>query len=475
MAGTSNNEKSNVFKDFDFIKAWIKVISQYTDANPELIEATGLYLLSTLIGHKAWINSVPDINPFAEKPEETGLKLNIYTLIIGRTARSRKSTVIKKVEEFIKRVKPEILMPRLMTPEALKDELEIRKEGSYSWGTWIVDEVAELYELARKKDYMASMQSLLQILYDGAGYSASTITRGKVLTGKVYFTFLGASTEILVLNKLIRDEDFVHGFLGRFIIIYDKGTRNRRPRRFETPKRDPMAMEIVEWALNLLSIKKFIILQPTPEAEELINEIESKNDEEISKLTNLYLFISPETKMKYLLGLYCSRLTTNLLKLAGLYRISRLALEDLKRMQSLDDPNIKITVDDILENPSILDELRQEIIFIEKQDVERAWKFLSKIVVPSVEEIVKLMHAETLNFEIQVSTVKVIIKKYGTEIDGYPAIDRTTLYKKWFNVTKLPSEYLEKVLKHLRAEGSIREITRKTSGRPKTFYVLKEE
>ncbi len=434
--------------DFDFIGKWVELLDKFTDANRELKEAAGLFALSSLVGHKAIIPCPSSSRPFSEVEEGTGTKmgkrLNLWFLIIGRSRWSRKTTVANLTRDFLSAtLGHNYLLTTVSTPEALIDELA---ENTTSFGchkAWIIDEFAIILE-ARRKDYMAEFEGILQKLYDGDTFSRRTRSRGRVTVKDPYFTVFACTTPYSIEKRLLDESMFVHGFLNRFLIIWDEGTRNPIPigehlKQSITDYRD-IVEELIRSGRLYTSTSSVITLGVSSEVLKLLSEIEARAEE--------------RGKDDEIINLYLGNMTDFLLKLSGLYRLSRLKPSDLSG----------------------------RIVVVEEEDFKRARNFM-KHVLRSVEKLRFEMKLQTSvrprsgDIKSMVDTVSFIVTKHGERTsDGCYVITRERLYRLWNGITHRGREDLDKVLDEMRELGLLldeSELSTSTRGRKRRVYTFK--
>ena len=422
----------------DFVETWVEVLSECTDANRELLEASGLLALSTVVNNVV-IPVSTDIRPFSSS-ENVGKKLNLWFLVIGRTRVSRKTTIMKFIEDFIyNNLGPEYLCSYIATPEALVEELSLNTHR-----VWLVDEFAIPLEMCSKKDYMAAFQGILQKLYDGTSFTWRTRGRGLVKIENPYFTVWASTTPFSVKEKLINEKMFIHGFLNRFIILWDEGTRQLVPigkRMLRNGILSISNIKEIQEITHKLRKKDIMTIWYDGETLELLNEFDSKVHEQIKTLDNEVILA------------YYGNLTDFILKLSALYRIARITEK----------------------------ELDSSTIIARKEDFRKAYNFIKAIVLPSFEKLKQEMKltktavsAKVEKIEDLVDIVWSVVKKYGKKQDDYYVIDRTTLYRKFYKETNgYDAETLTKVLNTLINMEFVEKRIEKTKGRPKIVYYFK--
>jgi len=438
---------------WDFVETWIRVLDKKTDANRPLKEAAGLFAISSLVGPKAIIPLATDIDilgmPEKDIRSVDGLKLNEWFFIIGITEGSRKSTVAKSAKKYLNLVwSGKYRVPDIFTPEHLIDKLA--ETGGFL--TWIMPEFATILEMKEKKDYMAALTGILQMLYDGEEFSMGTRTRGETVIPKPYVTAFLCTNLFAVEEKLITKGMIYHGFLNRMLLIWDDGVENFVPLADRILSLDslethnPDIEKLLSWGKKLYELDTKIILMPTGSVLKLIRNIEIKIHEELKKLDEVERAVR-------------GRYKTHIWKLAGLYRISRLTENDLEEIRK-----------------------GNNMLWIEDVDVERAVKFLS-IVEKSFNRLLEEMRLAEVSkpklesIEDLVETVKIIVLTCGKKEGDVYVIERTELYRQWFNKTKLKSDKLDEVLEDLEKQGiyafKVEQSKGKGPGRPKQLCYFK--
>lgn len=365
--------------EFDFISEYKRLVREITDTPDDFIEASALFLISTFAGRKFAIYTTPEIQIYRD--EHGGKLLNVWFIFLGKTRVSRKSTIIDKVEQYIEEIAPEIALPKDFTPESLISELAERTINGVTHVAWVHDEVSQFFEALKKKDYMASTDALLSRIYDGRDYFRSTVSRGREVVKRPYLTVLVASTD--VLPTYFSELHIRQGFLNRFLyIVPERG--KLQPLKFNTS--DTVREEFRElgdnWLKELYHMTDSIVVDLSGEAKKQYYEFESWIDQ---KILNEDLGIRE--------GFY-GNLPNSLLKLAALYRISRMSPAELQ-------------------NPKYL-------LPVEEEDVTRALTFLKKAE-KWFNNVIRLMKTSTQRKNVIVDEgdleyIVSIIEKHGGEM-----------------------------------------------------------
>jgi len=418
---------------FSIIDEYVSLISQYTDAHEILLESNALLNVSAIVGRRFVIPYNPKIRIFGNSGP-SGLYLNIFQFIIGPSRISRKSTSQGFQKDLINSIDPNLLITESFTPEALLDELKER--GDYNQSAWLVDEAARFFEVCKKKEYMASAQSIIQQLYDGHTITHRTKSGGKITIVEPYFVAAMQGTPFLFEEKLIKLSDFHHGFLNRFLLIWVPKRKEYKPIPFSEEIKDSERIgRIIEWFRKLYEIQQVKILGLSSEVIKKFANFDKKIDEIITK-TEDPTFQS-----------YIGNFPEFLVKLMGLYRIARL------------DFNKPLP----------------EIIVIEGEDYKRALKYLS-LVEKSFKEICNKIqeHQRVIPLKIEdISDLENVVKRYIAELGE---VDRTTLLRSLYNKYKIRSKVLDEIVKELESRDEIT-ITVKQSesaGRPRIIYSIKK-
>lgn len=129
-----------------------------TDAPAEFIEAAGLVGVSV-----ATQGARGRLRPFPN-----GLATNLYTILVGPTTRSRKSTVQGFLTDLTKQAFPFSRLPDKETPERFTQTLADRSGNATLWAP---DELgislAEMYA----RDFMGGLEGVLLTVYGGEDYT----------------------------------------------------------------------------------------------------------------------------------------------------------------------------------------------------------------------------------------------------------------------------------------------------------------
>lgn len=142
------------------IEAFKEVLSNHTDVPDLLKEIAVLTAISGVVGKRALIFYEPKVKVFTSSTKSdvqpSGMYLNIYTMVIGESRVTRKSTVLNFLKDLIEAVNGDLLIAQIFTPEALLEELREKERLLTKQGVskevqaiWLVDEAARFFEFCQ--------------------------------------------------------------------------------------------------------------------------------------------------------------------------------------------------------------------------------------------------------------------------------------------------------------------------------------
>jgi hypothetical protein len=189
--------------DHPFLNLWMDTISRVTDAPRIFLLFSGLGALSGLL-NKHWISY----------PRRTSL--NLYFLLLAPSTICRKSVVLDIVDDYLREVDPEVILPESFTPEALLEYLSRKCCGLIIWR-----ELIQVGGFAFGSDYNKALPSLLTDLYD-AKARFRRITRGEAAF-EVNFpsiSILAAGIQSWLISMMTgRENEFYGGLWTRFLLV----------------------------------------------------------------------------------------------------------------------------------------------------------------------------------------------------------------------------------------------------------------
>lgn len=413
----------------DFIDKYISLMSKITDAPRDFQEACAMFLLSTVVGRSFVFQSLPDVNIY-DTGAGGGRLLNLWFAIIGRSRISRKSSVIKNVEDSLSKLDEELLLPVDFTPQALTKVITEKYKNNETRCCWINDEISGFFESLRRADFMVSADALLSRIYDGKNTTRTTIVRGAEKIIRPYLTVLVASTEYL--PSLFDEGKLRQGFLNRFIFVVSKRTNRLELRSTLTNAEEKITQEIFDYLQAIYTKGLVTSLGFTSDAKKVYNDFEAMIEERITKES---------------LGIeegYFGNLPNFVIRIGSLFRISRMTTEEIVAWE-------------------------RPILLVEETDVRRAIEYCAKVW-NWFQEVVSMMKTtahsrEVFTEENKIEMVYRIIK--GSENH----VTRSELARQ----SKLLPEDLDQVVDALVAQDRIVKVIEKTKGRNRIMYRLKDE
>jgi hypothetical protein len=210
------------FDDDHFVARWLAYASGRTDAAHEFHEAAALALLAA---------ATPTVRARLA-PYPGGLPTNIYTLLLGDSTTSRKSTTKDLARDVQALAIPDSLSADHFSPEGFIEMLASRPNDCT---TVFIDEFGELLSKLHSK-HMAGLRGLLLTCYSGDDYRYRRHSkRGKdgtrhddadVIVGP-HLSIVAATTPAVF--ETLTASDVTGGLLPRFAIVAPQRKPERKP------------------------------------------------------------------------------------------------------------------------------------------------------------------------------------------------------------------------------------------------------
>ena len=197
-------------EETNFVRRYYDFCSSMNDAYPEYHHAGALTLLSVAADRKVFI-----------KLKNGTHFTNIWSLCLGQSTTSRKSTALRTVTEILDDKCRDWRMPTQVTPESFIEVMSINPHCYLS-----NDECAGLLKGINRKPYMADLRDTLCLVYDCSPFSRKLRTNNRDKTAKTefnvndpYLTIEFATTFESLANSATED-DFNSGLLCRYLTYY---------------------------------------------------------------------------------------------------------------------------------------------------------------------------------------------------------------------------------------------------------------
>lgn len=200
-------EFKDAFSPEHFIHRYVAYAAQQTDAPREYHEAVGLVLIAT-VAFKCSAKLAP---------YPSGLRPNLYTLLVGDTTRSRKSTSQAIGQSVLKSVMPAAILPNRATPEALINALAQRNGIS---SVWTPDEFGVTLAGMYNQTFMQGLEGLLLEVYAGNDYTYERSTSPSITIRQPNLSIVGAATPESIGRA--GASALESGLLPRFAIVYPR-------------------------------------------------------------------------------------------------------------------------------------------------------------------------------------------------------------------------------------------------------------
>jgi len=284
------------------IDEYVKYASNSCDAPRIFHLACSYWIASTLVGRFARI-----VTSYAPR----GLMPNIWALLIGPSRIVRKTTAMNLAEDIVESVEPKLLMPASFTPEALYELFNQLNEGDSV--AWVKDELGGFFKMLEKR-YMYGVREILSSLYMGRG----EVRKLRNLTLKIpkglYVTVLGNLPT--PPRMYIVEEDFLSGFMNRFILAYALQRDRTIPMMHRDENLTSMRNEIITQYSNLVrSFTGIVPVSVSKTALNMLSDYDSVVEQEILRIER----DNPTSLWKS----YYAETPFMLLKMATLRRLTR--------------------------------------------------------------------------------------------------------------------------------------------------------
>ena len=235
-----------------FLDRYIKYCNELVDSPNEYHILNGLTLLSSVAHGFCFRGLARD-------------RVNLWTLTLGYSSISRRSTSLFVAKELLEKVDPKLIGPGKFTEEGLydyfnicppvdkkkkrtKEEMEadtylvMSLSDERKPGTLFFSEFGALLKGLEKKDYNAGLKGFLSDLFDNSGLQKRNLSNGKLAIINPYICIIGSSSKDW-LEEAIKHNDITGGFLTRFIIYVDHGTNDKWKSPFELVSKDTEKFE----------------------------------------------------------------------------------------------------------------------------------------------------------------------------------------------------------------------------------------
>ncbi len=169
---------------------------------------------------------------------------NLYIVLVGASARVRKTTAVNTAYSIYKEANPErCVLSQKITPEALIGSLVKEKEKcGCSEGVMVSTELSVFLGSALRDD---SLIQLLTKLYDCEEHmDYHTIIRGKEVCERVCFNLMGATTPEWIKTSM-PSHAVGGGFTSRIVFIYQSEPERRIPFPIVTPEQKVIRGKLV--------------------------------------------------------------------------------------------------------------------------------------------------------------------------------------------------------------------------------------
>lgn len=216
QAGKKNPVKKNLIDEIT------EIASSRLNTKQEYLRNLSCATIAATVGPKYFIMT-----------QKGKLYLNIFTLLIGGSGISDKTTALnlyeKIVNEYQKKTGAKILLPSKFTPEALVQELnnQAKKTQAIPEGIISSDEYTRMIKESKSREYLSTSLEFMAQLYSGSIDSNITIGRGYESVTEACVSFVSVTTFSFI--EKITDEFWTQGNGVRIMYVVDDQRKYREP------------------------------------------------------------------------------------------------------------------------------------------------------------------------------------------------------------------------------------------------------
>lgn len=194
------------------IDEYRKWASNATDAVEDFHEITCVMLMSSLMATTLRLQT-----------SHSNIVPNLWALIMGDSGTTRKTTAMDLAMDFIMDIDRDLILAADASPEGLLSSLSMRPKMV---SIFYRDEVTGFFDHMMTREHMRSMPEVLTKLYDVPKYYPKRLKKETYVVSEPIFVFLGGGIPEK-LYTLIDENDYVSGFMPRFLVIRGWGDVDR--------------------------------------------------------------------------------------------------------------------------------------------------------------------------------------------------------------------------------------------------------
>ena len=211
-----------------FLRKYVSYARRRTDAPLVFHLLTGLAALQTTLP-----------NGFALAAQGSEHKLNLWTLLIGGSGRTRKSACVKLASGILRESEcPALASEDPESPEGLVEALKEKPTQLV-----VYPEYADFLSRTSQDGYMRPMRDLMLKASDGEPLSRRLANKRKISAPDHNMSVLAGVNQQLLDSYVLR-RDFTSGFMSRWLVGYGVREREYPP---DLPDEPEARLELVEW------------------------------------------------------------------------------------------------------------------------------------------------------------------------------------------------------------------------------------
>lgn len=212
------------------IHEYMEWAGKATDAVPEYHELACAMLLSSLMASGLHI-----------KVDWGKIVPNLWGLLLGDTTLTRKTTAADMAMDFLIDIDPDIIVASDGSPEGILTAVSHRPKMT---SVFYRDEVAGLFEMMQKREYLAGIHETFTKMYDVPKHWPKQLRKETIILQEPVFIFFGAG----ILDKaysLVSEQFVTSGFIPRFLVVtgyvdLDRVKPTGPPKQQNTDKRNDL-------------------------------------------------------------------------------------------------------------------------------------------------------------------------------------------------------------------------------------------
>jgi DNA-binding transcriptional ArsR family regulator len=215
------------------------------------------------------------IDPDLHVPWHNNIHAHMWTMVVGSSGYTRKSSVLSAGAKLIKDLEPSLVLSAPESEAGLLESLAALQDNGSVRAILNFGEMGAFLSGSTKGSYKETIRNRIMDIWDGSTQSRRTV-RDELIIQNPRLSMLAACAPSL-LERYTDDNDWQGGFMSRFSLVY-----GNRERSYSRPQHSP---QIAAMRQDLLVHLASLMNQPcgrydgfTPKADVLWDAWEAEND-----------------------------------------------------------------------------------------------------------------------------------------------------------------------------------------------------